>query len=254
MIQHLLLQMTVDKSPGAVRRMFAGVAPRYDFLNRLLSCGVDTYWRSRCAGILLDHCRVEGPILDSCTGTGDLAFALRRRCDRPIDAVDFTPEMIDLAIGKRDRLPEGKSHDIQFTVGDALALPFEADRFALATVSFGLRNTADPDLALREMVRVCKPGGLVAVLEFSLPRIPLLAPLYRFYFRRVLPGIGRLFTSDRTGAYSYLPQSVLEFDEGEALLRRLEDAGLERTRMVRMSFAMVTLYWGEVRCPTTPPT
>lgn len=239
------MPVSLDKSPERIRTMFACVAPRYDLLNRLLSFGIDRSWRRRAVRMLLDRCRAEGPILDVCTGTGDLAFAFRRKCDRPILGIDFSPEMLRIAEAKRLRHGNFGSK-IVFREGDALALPVENAAYALVTVAFGLRNTVDPDRALAEMARVCRPGGMVAVLEFSMPQWPVIAPLYRFYFRRLLPWIAGLFTKSVAAdeAYVYLPESIEDFDAGEKLLGRLAAAGLENLDMRRMTFSTVTLYVG----------
>lgn len=237
--------------------MFSGVAPRYDLLNHLLSFGIDTSWRRRTADRLLGLCQVDGPVLDVCTGTGDLAFALRKRERqrqrggrqaegpyRDLIGVDFVPEMLAIAEKKRKKQPPERVEGMEFREGDALELPFEDGRFALVTVAFGLRNTAEPDRALREMVRVCKPGGIVAVLEFTMPTAPVLATSYRWYFHRILPLLGRWVSNDRSGAYRYLPESVENFAQGEALTELMASTGLERLERVSMTFSTVTLYYG----------
>ncbi len=256
----------LDKSPLRVQRMFAGVAPRYDLLNRLLSLGIDRSWRRRTAAILLENLKMEGPVLDVCCGTGDLAFAFRqyeeRRYEkrrrkkepetrnRPVIGVDFVPEMLALAEKKRRRFPPGFRDNPEFREANALELPFEENRFAIVAVAFGLRNTQDPDRVLREMVRVGKPGGTVAVLEFSMPDHFLIEPLYRFYFRRILPAVGRVISSDRTSAYRYLPESVLQFEKKDTIPQRMRHAGLRHLGAVRMTFGIVSLHFGQCPDPT----
>ena len=227
----------VDKSPEKIRRMFGNIAPWYDFLNRFLSLGFDVSWRRRCAKRLLTATSVDGPILDVCTGTADLALALwKRQRTRKVFGVDFSPEMIE--IGKR----KTRHTDIELSVGDALNLPFDDATFAAVCVAFGLRNVGDTDRGLAEMIRVCKPGGVVAVLEFSMPTLPILSGLYRFYFRTVLPRIGQWFTKNRDDAYTYLPESVLQFDDPQRLTERMQSLGLVDVRSLPMTFGTVTLH------------
>jgi demethylmenaquinone methyltransferase / 2-methoxy-6-polyprenyl-1,4-benzoquinol methylase len=237
----------VDKSGERIRRMFGGIAPRYDLLNHTLSGGVDTYWRWRTVRIV----RPEGdsPILDLCTGTGDLAFAFARAAGgkTPIIGADFTPEMIELANVKlkkaegAGRVPQGQ---MRFLVADAQALPFDSDQFQIVSVSFGLRNVSDTMRGLKEMVRVCRPGGRVAVLEFSKPRSRAFNAVYQAYFRTVLPRIGQVVSGSRDLAYEYLPQSVAEFPCGEELAAMMEQAGLVNVHFKPLTFGIATLYWG----------
>jgi demethylmenaquinone methyltransferase / 2-methoxy-6-polyprenyl-1,4-benzoquinol methylase len=241
------VETAVDKSGDRIRRMFGGIAPRYDLLNHTLSGGVDTYWRARTVRLV----KPEGtePILDLCTGTGDLAFAFAKagRGQVPIVGADFTPEMIELANAKRDKaeaagkVPTGL---MQFVVADAQQLPFESDSYQIVSVAFGLRNVADTMLGLREMVRVCRPGGRVAVLEFSKPRNRAFNAVYQAYFRTVLPRIGQVVSGSRDLAYEYLPQSVAEFPCGEALASMMQQAGLEQMQFRPLTFGIATLYWG----------
>src|SRR6516225_447280 len=173
----------VDKSAARVREMFGEIAARYDFLNHLLSLGVDRYWRWQTVRRVPP--RGDAPVLDVCTGTGDLALAYFRRAKGkvPIVATDFCPEM--LVIGRKKGDHAGANGQIMFVEADAQRLPFPDGSFQIASVAFGLRNIADIDGGLREMARVCRPEGRVAVLEFSLPRRPLRG-IYNWYFRKVL--------------------------------------------------------------------
>ncbi len=235
----------VDKSPEKIRRMFDSIAPWYDFLNHFLSLGIDVSWRRRCADQILATTTVDGPILDVCTGTADLALTLRKRqrkakTPRKIYGVDFSPEMIE--IGKK----KTRNTDIELSVGDALNLPYVDKTFAAACVAFGLRNVGDTDRGLAEMVRVCRPGGTVAVLEFSMPTLPVLSGLYRFYFRSILPRIGQCLAKNRDDAYDYLPESVLQFDDPGQLAERLRGAGLVNVQARSLTFGTVTLHWGNV--------
>src|SRR5688572_2694605 len=154
--------MSVDKSENRVRRMFGEIAPRYDLLNHLLSLNIDKYWRRRTVRRVAPQ--GNAPVLDLCTGTGDLALAYARRTLAPVIAADFCPEM--LAIGRLKAQRAGRGSQVEFVEADAQHLPFAGDQFQIVAVAFGLRNVTDTDRGLREMVRVCLPGGRVAVLEF----------------------------------------------------------------------------------------
>lgn len=232
--------------------MFDRIAPRYDFLNHLLSMGIDRSWRRKTACRLLTETTPPGPVLDVCCGTGDLTLAFRRRVERlakksKADAreffgVDFSPGMIERAERKIEKL---KTDDkVEIGIGDALNLSFADERFAVVAVAFGLRNVGDTGRALAEMVRVCKPGGLVGVLEFSMPTHFLVAKPYRFYFQTVLPRVGQLFAKKREDAYYYLPESVLDFDEPHRLADRMERLGLIDLEIVPMTFGIASLVFG----------
>jgi len=201
-----------------VRRMFTAIAPRYDFLNHLLSLNVDRRWRRAAVAHLGWEARPDGVYLDLCAGTLDLAATLARaRGFRgTVIGADFVVPMLARGRGKAERTrPVG---------ADALTLPFADARFDGAMVAFGVRNLADLDAGLAEAFRVLKPGARFVVLEFATPRFAPLRALYLFYFRRVLPAIGRAVSKHRD-AYTYLPESVLAFPEPAALARRLAAAG-----------------------------
>ena len=236
------VHMPVDKSGNRVQRMFGEIAPKYDRMNHLLSMNVDRYWRWRTVRIV--RAQTDQPILDVCTGTGDLAFAFYRRTrgQVPIVAADFCREMLD--IGQRKQTKAGIEGDISFVEADAQDLPFEDNRFQIVSVAFGLRNVSDTDIGLREMVRVCAPDGQLAVLEFSMPRRQPFRAVYSWYFRRVLPKIGQWFTRNNENAYSYLPASVGEFASGDALAQRMQDAGLRKVTLHPLTFGIATLYVG----------
>jgi demethylmenaquinone methyltransferase/2-methoxy-6-polyprenyl-1,4-benzoquinol methylase len=232
----------VDKSPERVRRMFGQIARRYDFLNHLLSLGIDHYWRWRTVRWV----RPEGtlPILDVCTGTGDLALAFDRAAGRKLDVVatDFCHEMLD--IGRQKAAKAGAGERITFLEADTENLPLPSDAFQIVSVAFGLRNVSDTDRGLAEMARVAAPGGRVAVLEFSTPTWQPFKAIYGWYFRNVLPRIGQLLARNSTAAYEYLPESVGQFPQGDALAQRMRGAGLENVRCYPLTLGVATLYVG----------
>lgn len=222
--------------------MFNSIAPSYDFLNHLLSLNIDHYWRWKTTRLVPPL--GSGPILDLCTGTGDLALAYDRAAAGKLRIVgaDFCHEMLRRAEAKVGQHRAGGR--IRFLEADAQRLPFPDDYFQIATVAFGLRNVTDTDRGIAEMVRVTRPGGRVAILEFSQPRGWLFGKLYRFYFRRVLPLVGQAISRSQDNAYRYLPESVLEFPDGEALVERLRRHGLTDVRYYPLTFGIATLYVG----------
>jgi demethylmenaquinone methyltransferase/2-methoxy-6-polyprenyl-1,4-benzoquinol methylase len=234
--------MPVDKSNERVRKMFGEIAPHYDRMNHLLSMNVDRYWRWRTVRVLRPN--RQQPILDCCSGTGDLAFAFEQATGGavPVVAADFCPEM--LQVGERKRLAR-KGSRLQFIEADTQNLPFADNHFQIVSVAFGLRNVFDTDRGLREMTRVCAPGGQVAVLEFSTPRGQPIRGLYQWYFRNILPRIGQSLARNGTQAYDYLPESVGEFPAYEKLVARMTDAGLKSARFIPLTFGIATLYVGQ---------
>ncbi len=232
----------LDKRETRIRQMFGNIAPRYDLLNHLLSLNIDRYWRWRTTKLCPP--RGDGPILDVCTGTGDLAlaydYAARRRLE--IIGSDFCLPMLMPALRKAER--KRAASRVRFVEADTQQLPFADDTFQLTCVAFGLRNVTNTDRGLAEMVRVTQPGGRVAILEFSRPRNWLFGGIYRFYFKSVLPTIGQLLSRSKDQAYNYLPASVMEFPDGEALAAKLREHGLTEVRFYPMTFGIATLYVG----------
>jgi demethylmenaquinone methyltransferase/2-methoxy-6-polyprenyl-1,4-benzoquinol methylase len=231
----------LDRREVRIRRMFDGIAPRYDLLNHLLSLNIDKAWRRQVAR------RVpvtSGPLLDVCTGTGDLAFEYDRVMQGRVRIVgaDFSAEMLTRAVAKSKR--RGSHPRIGFVQADAQQLPFPDAVFEVVAVAFGLRNVTDPDRGLAEMVRVTRVGGRVAVLEFSRPKYRLFGRAYRAYFRYVLPRVGQMFSRSGDKAYQYLPASVMEFPDGEALAERMRIAGLRDVSFTPLTFGIATLYVG----------
>lgn len=230
----------LDKREVRIRRMFGQIAPWYDFLNHFLSLNIDKRWRRKTVKLVPPGPAAAGPILDLCTGTGDLALTYHEatRGAVPVIAADFCHEMLVRATQKAAR------SGIRFVEADAQALPFPADTFQLVTIAFGLRNITDTDQGLAEMVRVTRPGGKIAILEFSRPRNRLFGRLYTFYFRHVLPRLGQLLCRNRENAYKYLPESVLRFLDYEALAAKLRAHGLADVWYQPLTFGVATLYVG----------
>ncbi len=229
----------LDKSGQAIRDMFAGVAPRYDLLNHVLSASLDFVWRRRAVEIL--GVPPGSPVLDLCCGTGDQAVALKKQGAR-VAAADFCVPMLAIARKKFGRFGTPRPAAL---AADALALPFPPRHFQGATVSFGLRNVADLDASLRQLAGVLRPGGKLVVLECAIPKWQPLKGLYLFYFLRLLPWIGRLL-SPRGSAYTYLPNSVLSFPQRQELLDRLAAAGFTDLAWEDLSGGTVCIYQGKI--------
>jgi demethylmenaquinone methyltransferase/2-methoxy-6-polyprenyl-1,4-benzoquinol methylase len=231
----------LDRREERIRRMFDGIAPKYDFLNHLLSLNIDRTWRKR---VVKEVPVSSGPILDMCTGTGDLAFEYDRayKGTIPITGADFSGAMLERAVAKSAK--RGSQDRIQFLQADAQNLPFPDNHFEIATVAFGLRNVTDPIKGLSEMTRVIRPGGTIAVLEFSRPKHWFLGRMYRAYFRYLLPRVGQIFSKSDEQAYDYLPESVMQFPDGEDLARIMRERGMVDVRFIPLTCGISTLYIG----------
>ncbi|MFB6272639.1 MAG: bifunctional demethylmenaquinone methyltransferase/2-methoxy-6-polyprenyl-1,4-benzoquinol methylase UbiE [Salinibacter sp.] len=232
-----------DGKAEAVQEMFDAVAPRYDLLNRVLSAGIDRYWRWRAVRMLND----EQPqrVLDVATGTADLAIRIERTLHpRETVGIDLSTEMLDRGRAKIER--KSLSPRITLQKGDAVDLPFDDASFDAAFAAFGVRNFEDLGAGLGDIRRVLQPGGALVVLEFSTPRTFPIKQLYAWYSRHVLPRIGGLLSPDQ-GAYEYLPNSVAAFPDGHDFLRRMEDAGFVDREWVPLTFGIASLYKGRVR-------
>jgi demethylmenaquinone methyltransferase/2-methoxy-6-polyprenyl-1,4-benzoquinol methylase len=227
----------VDKSGAKVRGMFAEIAPRYDLVNRMLSGGIDVWWRH--VTVRRAPPPAAGAMLDVCTGTGDLALAYARAAGPEVRIVasDFCRPMLDHGVEKARK----SGAQVEWVEADAMALPFPDAAFDLVTVAFGLRNIADTARGLAEMARVLEPGGRLAILEFSLPTNRLVRGFYLWYFRRVLPFLGNAVARNRSDAYTYLNKSVEEFPSGARLAALVRDAGFDRLEIIPMTFGIATL-------------
>ena len=220
--------------------MFSAIAPRYDFINRLLSAGRDRYWRREAIGATA--LPPNGHLLDICTGTADMALeAARQFPDARIVGVDFSRPMIALGVSKIERA--GLSDRISLQVAPAEALPFPDHSFDATTVAFGLRNIPDRLRGLREMHRVLRPGGRAVVLEFTTPPSPVFRELYLWYFHRVLPWVGRV-VSGHPSAYSYLPASVADFPTPDGLAAWMQEAGYLEVSYRLLTGGIVAIHVG----------
>lgn len=229
----------IDKDPARIAGMFDAIAARYDFLNHLLSAGLDRRWRRRA----LRSLELTGPetLLDLCTGTADVAIAgaVASRSPARIVGVDFAPAMLTLGLGKVRRA--GLERRITLVRGDAVRVPLLSASVDAVTVAFGIRNVVDPAAACREMRRVLRPGGRIAILEFAEPRARGLRAAYLWYFRHALPCIGRL-VSRHQDAYAYLPASVGTFPSPDQFAGVLRELGFSDVSAVPLSFGIVYLY------------
>ena len=228
-----------ESTARAMRKMFAAVAPRYDFLNHFLSLGRDVAWRKATAEALRHVLERPGSTAaDLCCGTGDLAFELERYSAGRIFGTDFCRPMLLLARTKSRR------QSTLFLEADTLALPFPDAFLDLVTLAFGFRNLASYTHGLEEIRRVLRPGGLLAILEFSEVRGVLLGPLFRFYFRNLLPRVGT-WISGVPGPYQYLLDSVTRFPNQQALADLLSAQGFQNVRYVNFTGGIAALHLAE---------
>ncbi len=222
-------------------RMFDRISGRYDLLNRLLSFGQDILWRRRLSK--LPGFRQDQVFLDLATGTGDILFTfLKRRSDISHGiGLDMSSQMMQHAKRKATKKREEKR--CAFIRGDANRIPGKSDRFDFTTMAFGIRNISDPQVTIDEIYRVLKPGGMVLILEFSIPPNPLFRPLFLFYLRRILPLVGMIVSGDSM-AYRYLNESIEDFPYGRAFADLLDKAGFGDIALFPLTFGIATIYRG----------
>ena len=224
-----------NKAPDRIAGMFDAIAPRYDFLNHLLSAGIDRRWRDRAIASL--QLTGRETLLDVCAGTADVA--LQARAAARVIGVDFAAAMLKLGLQKIRG--NGQADRIALVRGDAEHLPVRDGTVDAATVAFGIRNVQEPARACAEMARVMRPGARLAILEFGVPRVPGVSALYLGYFTYVLPAIGKLI-SGHNAAYAYLPASVGAFPPPPAFMAVLTRAGFRDVRADPLTFGVVYLY------------
>ena len=225
-----------------VERMFDSIAPKYDFLNHFFSMGIDVLWRKKCIRILKRETRIPRTILDMATGTGDFAIeAVRMGLPSQMTAMDLSQGMLDVGIKKV--AAKGLTDRITLIQGDSENLPFKDEAFDAYTVAFGVRNFEDLDRGLSEMYRVLTPGSLTVILEFSKPKGFPIKQLFGFYFKYIMPTLGRLVSKDPS-AYTYLPESVMAFPEGREFLDRLASVGFEELRAITLTGGIASIYIG----------
>lgn len=220
-----------------VATMFNNISNRYDLLNRLLSFGIDIWWRKRAIGQL----RKSKPriILDIATGTGDLAFEALSLNPEKIIGIDISEGMLEM--GRKKVQKRGLEHMIQLQLGDSEKLRFPDASFDAVMVSFGVRNFENLERGLEEIFRVLKPGGQVMILEFSKPKNQLIKILYGFYNQTLLPWLGRMVSGD-SSAYTYLPESVAAFPEGDAFVNILTSTGFQSSKALPLTFGISSVY------------
>lgn len=227
--------------------MFDAIAARYDLLNRVLSLGIDQRWRAATVQSL--GLRPGDEVLDLATGTADLALRLAR--ESGVRVVGLDPSAGMLEVGRRKVAATEHASRVTLVEGDAQRLPFDDDRFAAATMAFGIRNVPDRAAALREIARVVRPGGRVAILELSEPRSGVLGPLARFHVHHVVPFLGALLSGSKE--YRYLQRSIAAFPAPEDFAAQMRDAGLVSVEARPMTFGVVCLFVAEApRADGTP--
>ncbi|MCL3781574.1 bifunctional demethylmenaquinone methyltransferase/2-methoxy-6-polyprenyl-1,4-benzoquinol methylase UbiE [Prolixibacteraceae bacterium JC049] len=220
--------------------MFDNIARRYDLLNHVLSLGIDRLWRKKAVNLL----KKDKPanILDIATGTGDFAIEAMKIPACTVVGIDISEGMLEK--GREKLQANGFASRIELQKGDSEDLKFDTNTFAAITAGFGVRNFENLEKGLSEMHRVLKPTGKVCILEFSKPTAFPIKQIYGFYFKFILPTLGRMVSKDDS-AYTYLPESVYEFPDGEAFLKKLNKVGFKNTKQVKLTFGIASLYLGE---------
>lgn len=225
------------KDKEKIRAMFDSIAPRYDFLNHFLSLGIDKRWRKKVVEIVRKSSAVS--VIDVATGTGDLAIAIAKSIDKcNVTAVDISPKMLEIAKQKMVNLELDKR--VSCSIDDALQLSFADNSFDAMTISFGVRNFEDLDRGLKELLRVVKPGGRLVILEISTPK-GIMAKPYMFYFKTILPNLGKLISKDKS-AYAYLSKSVVEFPSGTQFVEKLRLNGYNNVEYMPLMRGVAAIY------------
>ncbi len=230
---------SVSKAPDRIAEMFDRIAGRYDFLNRVLSAGIDRRWRTQAIQSL--HLTGRERVLDVCTGTCDLAIAATQAqpAAARVVGLDFAAAM--LGVGRKKLRRERLEHRIVLVRGDASRMPFADASVDAITIGFGIRNVHDIPAACRDLLRVLRSGGRLAILEFAVPTMPVVSVVYLWYLRHVLPRIGQALSRDDT-AYRYLPASIDAFESPDEFVKILRQAGFVDISTVRLTLGSVCLY------------
>jgi demethylmenaquinone methyltransferase/2-methoxy-6-polyprenyl-1,4-benzoquinol methylase len=222
-----------------IETMFDRIAPKYDFLNHTLSFGIDKWWRGKAIRLIASNS--PETLLDVATGTGDFAIAALKSGAKKITGIDISKEMVAVGVEKVKAL--GLEDKIELMTGDSESIQFPDNSFDAATVAFGVRNFENLGGGLDELFRVLKQGGTLCVLEFSKPRNALVKLGYKFYSNSLMPWIGRLVSGDRS-AYTYLPESVEGFPDGENFITFMAKSGFVQIQEYRLTFGIATIYIG----------
>lgn len=220
-----------------VATMFNNIAPKYDFLNQLLSMGIHKGWRRKAVSLLKEVNPKN--ILDIATGTGDFAIEAMKLNPDKVVGVDISEGMLKIGVEKINKL--GLQNKIELKLGDSESLPFADNSFDAITVGFGVRNFENLEKGINDIYRVLNKNGMIAILEFSKPTAFHIKQIYHFYFRYITPAIGKIFSKDNS-AYTYLPESVKAFPAGEDFLSVLKKAGFKETKAIPVTFGVASIY------------
>jgi len=226
-----------DGKKEFVRQMFDDISPHYDFLNHFLSLGIDIYWRKKFIRNL--NLQDGDYILDVACGTGDVGFEILKKYQIQLTNMDISRKMLDIAEKKAQ---DKKLENIQFIQGDAEELPLENESVDCLTIAYGVRNIAHYEKALEEFYRVLKPGGILGILEFSIPKNRIFGGFFKFYFHHILPWIASLLS--RSDAYRYLPESVIFFPSRKDICRKIISSGFKRSKYIDLTFGVSTIFLG----------
>jgi demethylmenaquinone methyltransferase/2-methoxy-6-polyprenyl-1,4-benzoquinol methylase len=222
-----------------VAEMFDNISKRYDFLNHLLSLGIDKGWRRKVVKQVMS--KNPQNVLDVATGTADLAIALGKAMKADVKGLDISAGMLEVG---REKVAKRKLKNVELVLGDGENLPFVDNTFDAVTVAFGVRNFENLEKGLKDIYRVIKPGGQLVVLEFSQPEKAPFKQFYNFYFKNILPTIGKLVSKD-SRAYTYLPESVQAFPYGDAFLNKLDECGYKNNSSKPVTFGIASIYIGK---------